>query len=51
MSKYALRFGVLGYLALILLVPVGFVFYRAFEHGFAHAWTQSRPRRRCTRSG
>ena len=34
----SLRFGVLGYLALILLVPVGFVFYRAFEHGFAHAW-------------
>src|SRR4029079_16799596 len=31
-------FGVLGYLALILLVPVGFVFYRAFEHGFVHAW-------------
>ena len=28
-------FGALGYLALLLLVPVGFVFYRAFEHGFA----------------
>ena len=28
----------LGYLAFLLLVPVGFVFYRAFEHGFAHAW-------------
>jgi sulfate transport system permease protein len=37
-SKYLLRFGVLGYLALILLVPVGFVFYRAFDQGFAHAW-------------
>ena len=33
-----LRFGALGYLALLLLVPVGFVFYRAFEHGLAHAW-------------
>jgi sulfate transport system permease protein len=33
-----LRFGALGYLAFLLLVPVGFVFYRAFEHGFAHAW-------------
>ena len=32
-SGYALRFGALGYLALLLLVPVGFVFYRAFEHG------------------
>ncbi len=38
MSKYLLRFGALGYLALILLVPVGFVFYRAFRHGLAPAW-------------
>ena len=38
MSRYVLRFGVLGYLALVLLVPVGFVFYRAFDNGFAHAW-------------
>src|SRR6266513_489854 len=38
MSKYLLRFGALGYLALILLVPVGFVFYRAFEHGVGPAW-------------
>jgi len=37
-SKWALRIGTLGYLALLLLVPVGFVFYRAFEHGFGHAW-------------
>jgi len=37
-SRYLLRFGALGYLAFLLLVPVGFVFYRAFEHGFAHAW-------------
>ena len=38
MSRWALRIGTLGYLALLLLVPVGFVFYRAFEHGFGHAW-------------
>ena len=38
MSRWVLRVGTLGYLAAILLVPVGFVFYRAFEHGFAHAW-------------
>jgi len=38
MSRYVLRFGALGYLALILLVPVGFVFYRAFQHGLAPAW-------------
>src|SRR3954468_12790795 len=37
-SRYLLRFGVLGYLAVILLVPVGFVFYRAFDEGVAHAW-------------
>jgi sulfate transport system permease protein len=28
----------LGYLAALLAVPVGMVFYRAFEHGFAAAW-------------
>ena len=38
MARYFLRFGALGYLALLLLVPVGLVFYRAFEHGFGHAW-------------
>ena len=38
MGRYALRFGALGYLALLLLVPVGLVFYRAFENGVGHAW-------------
>ena len=28
----------LGYLAALLVVPVGMVFYRAFEHGFGAAW-------------
>jgi sulfate transport system permease protein len=28
----------LGYLAALLVAPVGMVFYRAFEHGFAAAW-------------
>jgi len=37
-SKYVLRFTALGYLAFLLLVPVGFVFYRAFGDGLAHAW-------------
>src|SRR6266700_4987913 len=37
-AKYALRFGALGYLALLLLLPVGLVFYRTFEHGFHPAW-------------
>jgi sulfate/thiosulfate transport system permease protein len=38
MAKYVLRFGSLGYLAVLLLAPVGIVFYRAFEHGFWPAW-------------
>jgi sulfate/thiosulfate transport system permease protein len=37
-GKYALRFSVLGYLTLLLALPVGMVFYRAFEHGFWPAW-------------
>jgi sulfate transport system permease protein len=38
MSRYLLRFGVLGYLTLLLLLPVGLIFFRAFEHGLGHAW-------------
>src|SRR5215468_8489229 len=38
LARYALRFGVLGYLAFLLLVPVGLIFYRTFEHGFWPAW-------------
>ncbi|MDX6369851.1 MAG: sulfate/thiosulfate transport system permease protein, partial [Gaiellaceae bacterium] len=37
-GKYLLRFGVLGYLALILLAPLGLVAYRTFEHGWAPFW-------------
>lgn len=29
----------LGYLALLLLVPVGLIFYRTFEHGVGAVWT------------
>jgi sulfate transport system permease protein len=36
--RLSLRFGVLAYLAAILLVPVGLVFWRTFEHGFGPAW-------------
>src|SRR5690242_14456773 len=31
-SKLALRTVALGYLAILLVLPVGMVFYRAFEH-------------------
>jgi sulfate transport system permease protein len=37
-AKYALRFASLGYLAVLLVAPVGFVFWRSFEHGVGPAW-------------
>jgi sulfate transport system permease protein len=33
-----LRTIAIGYLLALLVIPVGMVFYRAFEHGFAAAW-------------
>jgi sulfate transport system permease protein len=38
MSRIALRSVALSYLAALLVIPVGMVFYRAFENGFAAAW-------------
>jgi sulfate/thiosulfate transport system permease protein len=37
-SRYLLRFGAIGYLLMLLLIPVGLVFYRAFQHGLGPAW-------------
>jgi sulfate transport system permease protein len=37
-GKYVLRFAALGYLGLLLLAPVGYVFYKTFEHGLGPAW-------------
>ena len=37
-SKYALRFVALGYLALLLGIPVALVFFHAFQDGIAAAW-------------
>ena len=37
-AKYALRFVSLGYLGVLLVAPVGFVFWRTFEHGLGPAW-------------
>jgi sulfate transport system permease protein len=34
-SRLALRATALGYLAILLVLPVGMVFYRAFEHGLS----------------
>src|SRR5438067_877442 len=39
-SRYALRFAALGYLAVLLLVPVGLVCWRTFEHGLAPVWRE-----------
>ena len=38
LRKYGLRFVALGYLALLLLMPVVVIFYRAFDHGLDAAW-------------
>jgi sulfate transport system permease protein len=37
-GKYALRFVALGYLAVLLVAPVGYVFWKTFEHGVGPAW-------------
>jgi sulfate/thiosulfate transport system permease protein len=37
-GRYALRFAALGYLGVLLALPVGFVFYRAFEKGVGPLW-------------
>jgi sulfate/thiosulfate transport system permease protein len=37
-ARYGLRTFALGYLGLLLVVPVILIFFKAFEDGFAHAW-------------
>ena len=37
-ARWGLRAVALGYLALLLVAPVGLVFYRTFEKGIAAAW-------------
>src|SRR3954447_22639808 len=37
-GKYAVRFASLGYLTVLLGLPVGYVFWRTFRHGFWPAW-------------
>ena len=38
MGRHALRLFSLGYVAALLIAPVGLIFYRTFEHGFTPAW-------------
>ncbi|MGA8744704.1 MAG: sulfate ABC transporter permease subunit [Solirubrobacterales bacterium] len=37
-SRWGLRTAAIAYLSALLLVPVGMIFYKTFEHGFATAW-------------
>ena len=37
-GRYAIRVASLSYLAVLLVAPVSFVFWRTFEHGLAPAW-------------
>jgi sulfate transport system permease protein len=37
-GRVGLRTVALGYLALLLVLPVGFVFFKTFEHGLGAAW-------------
>jgi sulfate transport system permease protein len=38
-ARRVIRYGSLGYLAVILVAPVGLIFYRAFEHGVGAFWS------------
>src|SRR5205085_10501950 len=38
-ARHVVRYGSLGYLALILVAPVGLIFYRAFEQGLGTFWS------------
>ncbi len=38
LARYGLRTFALGYLGLLLMVPVMLIFYKAFEDGFVQAW-------------
>jgi sulfate transport system permease protein len=38
MRRLGLRFVALGYLLVVLLAPLGMVFYRAFDNGAEHLW-------------
>jgi sulfate transport system permease protein len=37
-ARYGLRFAALAYLSLLLVLPVGLVFFRTFEDGFSPFW-------------
>ena len=50
-AKLTLRFLALGYLALLLVLPVSMVFVRTLSNGLGRCGTPSRSRRRFTPCG
>jgi sulfate/thiosulfate transport system permease protein len=38
MDRYVLRYASLAYVGVLLVAPVGLIFYRTFEHGLTPAW-------------
>ena len=38
-ARLGLRFAALGYLAMLLVLPIGLVFWRTFEHGVGPVWS------------
>ena len=38
--RLTLRFVAVGYLVALVMVPLGMIFYRTFEHGFTAFWEQ-----------
>src|SRR5919198_6473377 len=37
-ARYGLRFVALAYLGVLLVAPVGLIFWRTFEHGLSPTW-------------
>ena len=50
-ARLSLRGVALVYLLLLLVLPVGVVFFKTFEHGFGVAWGWMTTRPRSARSG
>ena len=51
-TRWTLRLIALGYLAALLALPVGMIFWRTFEHGVgAGVGRADRPSARCTPCG
>ena len=38
LARYGLRFAAVGYVAALIGLPIGLIFYRTFQHGLGTAW-------------